>query len=294
MFGYPVAIGTIAGIYALLTLGLNLQYGFTGLLNFGHVAFFAIGAYVSAIITLGGYPTALGMVAGAVLAFLLACPLGLLCLRLRADYLAIVTLSFSEIVRLVIVSEDWATHGTRGLAGIPRPFASLGSGKAELAYLALVLGIVAVAALLTWRLAHSPFGRLIQAVRDDEDAVRSLGKDPAQIKVKVLMLGSGLAGLAGGLYAHDVTFISPEQFLPIVTFYVWIAMIMGGSGTIIGPLLGSGLLLLFLEGSRFLRDVVPFVSEVQMASVRLAVVGLALVLFMLFRPQGLVAARDRG
>jgi branched-chain amino acid transport system permease protein len=293
MFAYPVAIGTVAGIYALLTLGLNLQYGFTGLLNFGHVAFFAIGAYVSALLTLGGSPIALGLAAGTGLAFVLAWPLGLLCLRLRADYLAIVTLSFSEIVRLVIVSEDWATQGTRGLAGIPRPFSSLGSGKAELAYLALVLATVAIAALLTWRLAHCPFGRLIQAVRDDEDAVRAVGKDPAQLKVKVLMLGSGLAGLAGGLYAHYVTFISPEQFLPIVTFYVWIAMIMGGSGTILGPLLGAGLLLLFLEGSRFLRDFAPIVSEVQMASVRLAVVGLALVLFMLFRPQGLVAARDR-
>jgi branched-chain amino acid transport system permease protein len=293
MLAYPVAIGTVAGIYALLTLGLNLQYGFTGLLNFGHVAFFAIGAYVSALFALAGYPAALGLAVGTVVAFCLAYPLGLLCLRLRADYLAIVTLSFSEIVRLVIVSEDWATQGTRGLAGIPRPFSGLGSGTAEVAYLLLILGMVAVAALLTWRLAHSPFGRLIQAVRDEEDAVRSLGKDPAQVKVKVLMLGSGLAGLAGGLYAHYVTFISPEQFLPIITFYVWIAMIMGGSGTILGPLLGSGLLLLFLEGSRFLRDVAPFVSEVQMASVRLAVVGLALVLFMLYRPQGLVAARNR-
>jgi branched-chain amino acid transport system permease protein len=293
MLSYLVAIGIITGIYGLLTLGLNLHYGYTGLINFGHVAFFAVGAYTSALLSLAGYPFAVGLFAGTVAAFLMAYPLGMLCLRLRADYLAIVTLSFSEIVRLVIVSEEWLTNGTRGLAGIPRPLGWLGPGKADLAYFGLVAAAVIVSVLFIRRLATSPFGRLIQAVRDDEDAVRSVGKDPASLKVQVLMLGGALAGLAGGLYAHYVTYISPDQFLSIITFYVWIAMIMGGAGTISGAIVGSGILLLFLEGSRFLRDVVPVVSEVQMASLRLAVVGLALVLFMLYRPQGLIADRAR-
>ncbi len=157
----------------------------------------------------------------------------------------------------------------------------------------MVAGAVVLAILFIRALALSPFGRLIQAVRDDEDAVRSVGKDPALLKVKVLMIGGGIAGLAGGLYAHYVTFISPEQFLPLVTFYVWIAMIMGGAGTISGAIVGSTILLAFLEGSRFLRDVVPLVTEVQMASLRLAAVGLALILFMLYRPQGMMAERGR-
>lgn len=291
MLTYVVAIGTVMGIYAILTLGLNLQYGYTGLINFGHVAFFAIGAYTSAIISLAGYPIVLGLAAGTLLAFLMAYPLGILCLRLRADYLAIVTLSFAEIVRVVIISEEWLTNGTRGLAGIPRPFTGLGPGASDAAYLGLVAAVVLLATLLTRRLARSPFGRLIQAVRDDEEAVRSVGKSPATLKVQVLMLGGGLAGLAGGLYAHYVTYISPDQFLSIITFYVWIALIMGGAGTITGAVAGAGILLLFLEGSRFLRDVVPIVTEVQMASLRLAAIGLALVLFILYRPQGLIADR---
>ncbi|MGE8943130.1 branched-chain amino acid ABC transporter permease [Leptospira interrogans] len=293
MLPYLVTIAIMIGIYGLLTLGLNLQYGYTGLINFGHVAFFAIGAYTSALISLAGYPIALGMVAGTAVAFLAAYPLGLLCLRLRADYLAIVTLSFSEIIRTVLISEEWLTKGTQGLAGIPKPFSFLPQGQNDLAYLALVATAMLIAVLFIWRLSHSPFGRLIRAVRDDEDAVRAVGKDPAQLKIKTLMLGAAFAGLAGAFYAHYVSYISPDQFLPLVTFYVWIALIMGGAGTITGAIVGSSLLLLFLEGSRFLRDVVPVVSEVQMASLRLAVVGLGLVLFIMYRPQGLISDRSQ-
>ena len=293
MLPYLVTIAIMIGIYGLLTLGLNLQYGYTGLINFGHVAFFAIGAYTSALISLAGYPIALGMVAGTAVAFLAAYPLGLLCLRLRADYLAIVTLSFSEIIRTVLISEEWLTKGTQGLAGIPKPFSFLPQGQNDLAYLALVATAMLIAVLFIWRLSHSPFGRLIRAVRDDEDAVRAVGKDPAQLKIKTLMLGAAFAGLAGAFYAHYVSYISPDQFLPLVPFYVWIALIMGGAGTITGAIVGSSLLLLFLEGSRFLRDVVPVVSEVQMASLRLAVVGLGLVLFIMYRPQGLISDRSQ-
>lgn len=288
MVGYLLSTGIIAGIYALLTLGLNLQYGFTGLINFGHVAFFAIGAYTSALLVLHGAPVMLGLTAAAIVAALLAGALGMLCLRLRADYLAIVTLSFSEIVRIVIVSEAWLTNGTKGLAGIPRPFDSLGPGGAEVSYLAIVVAANVVGVLLIVRLIGSPFGRVIQAIRDDQDAVRSLGKDASGFKLTVFMVGGGFAGVAGSLYAHYLTYISPDQFIPLVTFYVWIAMIIGGAGRISGALAGTGILMLFLEGSRFLRDIVPAVSEVQMASVRLAAVGLALILFTLYRPQGLI------
>lgn len=293
MLSYLIAIGIMTSIYGLLTLGLNLHYGYTGMINFGHVAFFAVGAYTSALFALAGYPIVFGAVVGTAAAAVMAYPLGILCLRLRADYLAIVTLSFSEIVRIVIISEEWLTNGTRGLAGIPRPFSGLGFGNADTLYLALVAGVLLVSVLLVRRLTGSPFGRLIRAIRDDEDAVRSVGKDPASFKVKVLMLGGGFAGLAGAFYAHYVTYISPDQFLPIITFYVWIAMIMGGAGTLSGAIVGSSILLLFLEGSRFLRDVIPLVTEVQMASLRLAVIGLALVLFIVYRPQGLIPDRSQ-
>jgi len=286
--GYLLAVGTIGGIYALLALGLNLQYGYTGLINFGVVALYAIGAYTSALLSMHGVPFAIDMAAGTLLAAACAWPLGVICLRLRDDYLAIVTLAFAEIVRTVIVSEDWLTAGPRGLPGIPRPFASLAPDAAGVAYLGLVLVMVAGGVLVTTVLVRSPFGRLIQAIRDDEDAVRSVGKSPAGSKLVVFMIGAGMTGLAGALYAHYLTYISPDQFVPLLTFYVWIAVIMGGAGRIGGALAGAALLTLFLEGSRFLRDALPFIPEVQMASLRLAAIGLALILFTIYRPQGLL------
>jgi branched-chain amino acid transport system permease protein len=290
---YLLAVGTMGGIYALLALGLNLQYGYTGLINFGVVAQYAIGAYTSALLALAGVPIALDLAAGTLLAAAFAWPLGVICLRLRDDYLAIVTLAFAEIVRTVIISEDWLTSGPRGLPGIPRPFASWSAQASGAAYLGLVLLAVAAAVLVTVGLVRSPFGRLIQAIRDDEDAVRAIGKNPARAKLVVFAVGAGMTGLAGALYAHYLTYISPDQFVPLLTFYVWIAVIMGGAGRIGGAIAGAALLTLFLEGSRFLRDVLPFVSDVQMASLRLAAIGLALMLFTIYRPQGLLGRVGR-
>lgn len=292
MEAYVVAILIVTGIYVLLALGLTLQFGLTGLINFGHVGFFCIGAYAAAILSVyGGQPMIVGFVAAALLAALAAWPIGLVALRLRDDYFAIVTLGFSETVRLVVTSEQWLTNGVQGIPGIPRLIDGVGlaSGLGVLAVVALAnIGAV----LLFFRLVKSPFGRLLQAIRDNEEAVTALGKDPARFKIQVLMLGAALAGLAGAFYAHYIGYVSPDQFTPLVTFYVWMAIIMGAAGRISGAVVGTGLLMLFLEGSRFLRDVVPFISAVDMASIRLGVVGLALVLFMIHRPQGLMGGRQ--
>jgi branched-chain amino acid transport system permease protein len=292
MIAYLIAVGIIALIYMLLTIGLNLQYGYTGLINFGVVAFFAIGAYTSALLTLGGWPLVPAFVVAIIVAAIVAYPIGLLSLRLSDDYLAVVTLGFSEVVRLAIQQERWLTHGVQGLPGIPRMFLSLGIGDyAELATLAVLVLCNLAAIGLMLHLVRSPYGRLIQAIRDDEVAVEAIGKDPRRLKVQVFMLGSGLAGLAGAFYAHFITYLSPDQFLPLVTFYVWIAMIIGGTGRTTGAVAGSLILMVFLEGSRFARDWIPSVSEVQMASVRLALVGLALILFTIYRPQGMMGSR---
>jgi branched-chain amino acid transport system permease protein len=292
MTAYLVAVGIVALIYMLLTIGLNLQYGYTGLINFGVVAFFAIGAYTSALLTLHGWWLVPAFVVATVLGGIVAYPIGLLSLRLSDEYLAVVTLGFSEVVRIVIQQEEWLTKGVQGLPGIPRMFASMGvGGYADVAILAVLVACNVAAIGLMLHLVRSPYGRLIQAIRDDEVAVESMGKDPRRLKVQVFMLGAGLAGLAGAFYAHFITYLSPDQFLPLVTFYVWIAMIIGGTGRTTGAVAGSLLLLVFLEGSRFARDFVPGVSEVQMASVRLALVGLALILFTLYRPQGIMGSR---
>ena len=293
MVGYLVAVGIVALIYMLLTIGLNLQYGYTGLINFGVVAFFGIGAYASALLTLAGWPLLPAFLVAIGAAGIAAYPIGLLSLRLSDDYLAVVTLGFSEVVRLLIQQEQWLTKGVQGLPGIPRVFGSLGVGEyADLATLGVLVLCNGAAVALMVHLVRSPYGRLIQAIRDDEVAVEAIGKDPRRYKVQVFMLGAGLAGLAGAFYAHFITYLSPEQFLPLVTFYVWIAMIIGGTGRTSGAVAGSLILMVFLEGSRFARDWIPGVSEVQMASVRLAIVGLALILFTLYRPQGLMGRRS--
>ena len=293
MVAYLVAVGIVALIYMLLTIGLNLQYGYTGLINFGVVAFFAIGAYASALLTLAGWPLLPAFLVAMAVAGIVAYPIGLLSLRLSDDYLAVVTLGFSEVVRLLIQQEQWLTQGVQGLPGIPRLFGSLGVGEyADLATLGVLAVCNAAAVGLMVHLVRSPYGRLIQAIRDDEVAVQAIGKDPRRYKVQVFMLGAGLAGLAGAFYAHFITYLSPDQFLPLVTFYVWIAMIIGGTGRTSGAVAGSLILMVFLEGSRFARDWIPGVSEVQMASIRLAIVGLALILFTLYRPQGLMGRRS--
>lgn len=295
MEAYLAAIAAIALIYVLLALGLTLHYGLTGLINFGHVGFFCIGAYAAAILsTKGGMPIAVGFVAAAVLAGLAAWPIGLVSLRLRDDYFAIVTLGFSETVRLVVTSERWLTNGVQGIPGIPRLFEGLGVGlPSALAIVGVLLAVNAAAIWLFFRLVKSPFGRMIEAIRDNEEAVRALGKDPARFKIRVLVLGAALAGIAGAFYAHYIGYVVPDQFIPLVTFYVWMAIIMGGVGRISGAVVGAALLMLFLEGSRFLRDIVPFISAVDMASVRIGAVGLALVLFTMFRPQGLMGDYTR-
>jgi branched-chain amino acid transport system permease protein len=288
MEAYAVAIAIVALIYVILSLGLTLQYGLTGLINFGHVGFFAIGAYTSALLALQGVPLVLSFAAAAVLAGLAAWPIGLVSLRLRDDYFAIVTLGFSEVVRIVITSEQWLTKGVQGLPGIPRLYEGLAGFPGQLAVFATILFVTLVGIWIIRRIAGSPFGRLIEAIRDNEEAVQALGKDPARFKIQVLVVGAAFAGIAGAFYAHYITYIVPDQFIPLVTFYVWMAVIMGGVGRVSGAVVGSAILMLFLEGSRFLRDVIPGVSEVDMASVRIGAVGLLLILFIMFRPQGLM------
>jgi branched-chain amino acid transport system permease protein len=283
---YLVAMATLWGFYALLALALNLQWGMTGLVNFGHVAFFAVGAYVSGLLALGGTPFPVALGAAAVLTAVLGLLVALSTLRLQEDYLAVVTLGFAEVTRLVILNEVWLTEGARGLPGIPRPLQGALGGADEGAYLALVLVAVAVAFVVAERIRRSPFGRVLRAIREDAEVAAIAGKHVPAFKLQAFVLGAVVAGVAGSLYAHYLTFLSPDQFDSSVTIYAWIAVIVGGSGNNKGVLLGALVLMGLLEGSRFLKDLVPVFSGVRLAAVRLMIVGLLLILFMMFRPEG--------
>ncbi|PLC50547.1 branched-chain amino acid ABC transporter permease [Pollutimonas subterranea] len=288
MEAYLVAISIGILIYMLMALGLSLHFGFTGLVNFGHVGFFAIGSYTSALLSLQGVPIIVSMAIATAVTALAAWPLGIVALRLGSDYLAIVTLGFSESVRMMLQTEEWLTRGMHGLPGIPRLFDGLVPGN-EIDFW-IMIALLITNLVMFWlisRVVRSPFGRVIEAIRDNEVAVRALGKDPAQFKTRSLMLGAALAGLAGAFQAHYLTFLSPEQFVPLITFYIWIAVFVGGVSRLSGVVIGTVVLVGFLEGSRFVRDVFGGISEVQMASVRIWVIGMALILIVLYRPQGI-------
>ncbi|PTW83747.1 branched-chain amino acid ABC transporter permease [Achromobacter mucicolens] len=292
MESYLIAISIGILIYMLMALGLSLHYGFTGLVNFGHVGFFAIGSYTSALLALQGVPIPLAMAGATLLTALAAWPLGIVALRLGSDYLAIVTLGFSESVRMMLQSEEWLTRGMHGLPGIPRMYEGwIPAAQIDLAIMLTLLVVNGAVFWLVTRVVKSPFGRVIEAVRDNEVAVRALGKDPARFKTRSLMLGAGLAGLAGAFQAHYLTFLSPEQFVPLITFYIWIAIFVGGANRLLGVALGTVIMVGFLEGSRFVRDFVGGISEVQMASVRIWVIGMALILIVLYRPQGILGTK---
>jgi branched-chain amino acid transport system permease protein len=274
---YLVAMAILWSFYALLALALNLQWGFAGLVNFGHVAFFAIGAYTSGLLALAGAPFVAAFASAALLAAGLGVLVALTTLRLEEDYLAVVTLGFAETVRLVILNETWLTEGARGLPGIPPPLRRWFIHGYEPFYLAVVLAVVAVTFVVAERIRSAPLGRVLRA---------AAGKNVVLFKLEAFTLGAAAAGMAGSLYAHYLTFLSPDQFDATVTIYVWIAVIVGGSGNNKGVLVGAAVLMGFLEGSRFLKDLVPIFSGVRLAAIRLMMVGLLLILFMMFRPQG--------
>jgi len=292
VIAYLTAIVTLVGVRALLTLGLNVQWGMTGLVNLGAIAFFAVGAYTSALLAVGGVSLLVAWPAGVALAAIAGAGLSVVALRLREDYLAIVTLGFAEVLRLFLLNEAWLTRGANGVTGIPRPLHGWFSGHYQLFYLLLVLVAVGLVYAALERVRGSPFGRVLRAIREDEVVAAVAGKPVFRFKVQAFALGAGVAGLAGVLFAHYLAYVEPNMFLPQESLYVWLALILGGSGNNRGALLGSLVLLGLLEGSRFAKDVVPFLTGVRLAAAQQIVVGLVLVVMMIRRPEGLLPEKS--
>lgn len=291
MIEYLVAIGLITGIFAIFALGLNLEWGFTGLINFGHVGFLAIGAYTTVLLNQGGFPLWISMAAGVVLAGFFGMLVGIPTLKLKADYLAIVTIGFSEIVRLILLNEDWLTRGPMGLHGFDRPFEALIPFDYNYFLFLFTFVSLAVIYILLEQLVHSPWGRVLKSIREDEDVASALGKNVFSYKIQVLILGSAIAGFAGALLAFNLQYINPRNFIPMETFYAWIIVVLGGSGNNKGIIVGAFILQFFYSGTRLLQDLVMFDST-QMASLRIMIIGLLLVVFMMYKPQGLLGKKE--
>ncbi len=292
MQDYLVSIILTAGIYAIFALGLNLQWGYAGLLNFGHVAFMAIGAYTTVLLGMNGLPLILAVLAGMVLAGACGAFLGVATLRLREDYLAIVTIGFSEIVRFILLNWSSLTRGSFGLYGYPRPLEEMAAHED---YNLLLAGVVVIILLLVYALleilAKSPWGRVLKSVRDDEAVSVSLGKNAFSYKVQSLALGSAIAALAGSLLAFYLQYINPNNFQPIETFYAWIMVILGGSGSNRGTIAGAVLLWGFFSTTRFLEGYISL-SPSASGALRMVIIGLVLIVLMMFRPQGLFGRKE--
>jgi neutral amino acid transport system permease protein len=301
-------ISPTTAAYALAAIGLSVHFGYTGLLNFGQAGFMAVGAYAFAISTLSlGAPVWLAILFAIAASVVFAFILGIPTLRLRADYLAIVTIAAAEIVRYVVstVGLTDLTGGSQGLNGYNRDFQALnpfpeGSyGFGPWTYSAnewwvraFGWALVAVATLLVWLLMRSPWGRVVKGIREDEDAVRSLGKNVYSYKMQALILGGVMGGLAGVIFILPRA-VQPGNYGTALTFFIWTALLLGGAATLLGPIVGAMLFWVLLSLSNGiivgLRDsgVLGFLSSTQAGQIRFILVGIGLVLLVIFRPQGI-------
>jgi neutral amino acid transport system permease protein len=357
--GYLVFLVTSVAIYALFSLGLNLQWGYTGLINFGHVAFMTVGAYTTTLLSLAGVPLIVAVPIGGALAALLGLLMGFSTLRLREDYLAIVTIGVSELVRLVALNEGWLTKGAFGVQNFPLPLENFRPTVATrmgmiavitaifglalwkvgrrlllqfrtakqwqrvlavgtsglLVLLGIRLWMVSVIALYNFqdsaatngllfvslilvaiafwaleRLVKSPWGRVLKAIREDEQVAKALGKNVFAYKLQSLMLGGFIAGIAGALFAWQLSTVYPTNFEPLVTFQAWIIMILGGAGNNAGTLLGAGIYWAYTALTRDL-DKLGIAAD-QVGALRIMVIGLILMILMVWRPQGVLGNKD--
>ncbi len=303
--GWLIAPTTIA--YALAAVGLSVHFGYGGLLNFGMAGFMALGAYGYAISILSfGLPWWAGILVGMGAAIIFALILGIPTLRLRADYLAIVTIAAAEIVRLLFTTQvfDEFTNSADGLGGYhagfraanPIPEGTYGFGPWEYnqtQWWVRIFGILllAIAVLFVFLIMRSPWGRVLKGIREDEDAVRALGKNVFAYKMQALMIG-GVFGALGGVVFALPSAVVPSVYVTSLTFFLWTILLLGGAATVFGPVVGS---IIFWVLMAFLDNVLPQLASdgilpmtaIQAAVLRYVLVGVGLLLIVIFRPQGI-------
>ncbi|HRZ30076.1 MAG TPA: branched-chain amino acid ABC transporter permease [Candidatus Paceibacterota bacterium] len=278
---YFIHLLILIGIYLILGLSLQLAVGFSGILNLGHIAFFGLGAYTSALLAIAGWPFLLCFLAGGLVAMGSGFVLSLLTHRIKGDYLALVTMGFCFVIYSLMLNLDSLTRGPLGLPGIPRP-EILGFSFYDNFWYFILAGVMALATyLIIRRITLSPFGKLLEAVRDNELAAKILGKDTFKVKALSLALSAFFAGLAGSLYAHYITFIDPSSFSLMQIIPVISIVIVGGLASLEGTVVATFILLLIPEALRF----VGFPSSI-LGPMRQIIYALFLLLILVFRPKG--------
>ena len=300
LFAYLVFFTVIASTYALTCLGLNVQWGVTGLFNVGVAGFVAIGAYTSAILTTPAsaertvglaWPIAAGWVCAALATGAVALGVGLVTLRLRHDYLAIATFGIAVTIQLLATNLVGLTGGPFGVHGIPRPFAGVVASPLgrNVVYLAVVVALVGAVYLGLERLVRSPWGRVLRGLREDEAAAAALGKSPAAFRLQAFTIGAMVMGLAGAVYAHFVGFVAPEDFLPILTFQAWTMLVVGGSGNNRGAIAGAlAVWAVWSASGGVLAAILPHTLQARGAALQTVLIGAVLAGVLLVRPRGLL------
>ena len=308
---YLVSLAIMAGIYAVFALGLNIQWGYTGLFNIGIAGFFAIGAYTSAMVTTpmptGVYaqyvhqifglnlPFVFGLLGAALVCGIVALLIGIPTLRLGEDYLAIATLGIAETVRLIFNNETWLANGPRGLMGLPQPFHYLVDPRNyNYVYLIIIVLVMVIIYLLIERAIRSPWGRVLRAIREDEVSAAMSGKDIFNFKMQSLVFGAMVMGIGGALYAHYTKAISPSVFTPLYgTFIIWVMLMAGGSGNNKGAILGAYVIWGIWVGTTFLTDFMPHTLKARAPYIRFLVIGVLLELILIYRPQGMLGEEKK-
>jgi branched-chain amino acid transport system permease protein len=309
IISFVVAFVIMAGIYAIFSIGLNVHWGYTGLLNFGIAGFFALGAYTSSLFTsslptgaLAKYvkqafglqlPFLIGVAGGAVVAGAIAALVGLLTLRLSEGYLAISTIGIAESIRIFLNNESWLANGPQGLIGLKQPL----RGVVEPAsygfiYLIIVLLFLLVIYFAAERGIRSPWGRVLRAIREDEVMASADGKNVFKFKMQSLVFGAMIMGTGGALYAHYSAAIQPGVFEPLFgTFIIWTMLTLGGTGNNKGAIIGAFIVWALWSWSTFLiLKVVPPGFETRAPYIRYIIIGVLLVYILLKKPKGIVGA----
>ncbi|MBT5022769.1 branched-chain amino acid ABC transporter permease [Candidatus Woesearchaeota archaeon] len=278
---YFIHLAILVGIYLILALSLQLALGYAGLINLGHIAFFAIGAYVSALLTLNGIPFIIAILLAGIISagfgFLLSIPTN----KLKGDYLALATLAFTFVVYAITLNWTSLTRGPLGLPGIPKPSIFGLSFSSNLSFLVLTIIIVLLAYFIIKRIVDSPFGKVLEATRDNELATKVLGKNTFKIKSIALGTSAFFAGIAGSLYAHYITYIDPSSFTIMQLIPILCIVIIGGLASLRGTVIATIILILLPEPLRF----IGFPSSV-IGPMRQIIYALILLIILLYRPKG--------
>lgn len=287
---YLIHILILIAIYAILTMSLDLVVGHSGLVSLAHGAFFGVGSYVTALLsTDAGAPFPLGAIAGVAVAFGVATAVGFAAFRLKGDYFAIATLGFQMIASSCFNNWIEVTRGSLGVAGIPRPAVFGWTAASQYSFLVLTATTAVAVFAFVGCVARSPFGRILRAIREDETIAQALGKNTFRVKLAVFSTSAAFAGLAGALYAHYFSYIDPSSFSISESMLLLSMVIIGGTGTRCGPIIGASLLVLVPEMLRF----VGLPSSIA-ADFRQILYGSILIVLMIARPRGLVGQYDFG